>query len=399
MERTRPFGSRKKEKAMTEDNLLPALPIPHCPVMLILDTSHSMWGQGMLDQQDALRAFQKTLHAHEFTDSRIEIAAVGMGDDLRVLQPFTPLAESAVGTMTIRPKGNTPIGGALRLALDELSRWTEELRRRGEGIATPQLLLLSDGKSSDDFSAEAAAIRKAVDEGRLACRAVALGERPDLASLAQFAGAAVDCPDYGRLRETFTHIGEAVSKTYEETVPDILVPSNDSKKSGWPESDPPTARRLGGGHLSGRVILVDGTNVCFWNGKNKAASLTPVLALAKALDAERADWQMCFDASTRHHLAKQRRGDDAAYEELLRARPERFAEAPAGIRADIFLLEAADADGRALIITQDRYRDHEARYPFVRDAKRVYRGGVFHGQLCVPDLGIRCAVESSASNH
>ena len=63
---------------MNEENL-PALPIPHCPVMIVLDTSHSMWGRGMQDQQDALKAFHKTLDALEFADSRIEISAVGMG--------------------------------------------------------------------------------------------------------------------------------------------------------------------------------------------------------------------------------------------------------------------------------------------------------------------------------
>ena len=52
---------------MNEESL-PALPIPHCPVMIVLDTSHSMWGRGMQDQQDALKAFHKTLDALEFAD-------------------------------------------------------------------------------------------------------------------------------------------------------------------------------------------------------------------------------------------------------------------------------------------------------------------------------------------
>ena len=31
--------------------------VPHCPVMLVLDTSHSMWGKGLSDMTRSLKAF------------------------------------------------------------------------------------------------------------------------------------------------------------------------------------------------------------------------------------------------------------------------------------------------------------------------------------------------------
>ena len=377
---------------MVEENI-PALPIPHGPVMLVLDTSHSMWGRGMQDQQDALRAFHKALCALEFSDSRIEIAAVGMGDDLRILQPFTPLAESTIGMLPIRPKGDTPIGGALRLALNELRRWIETLRMRGEGVATPQLLILSDGKSSDDFTAEANEIRRKTAEGNLCCRAIATGNSPDMGALARIAGTCVDRPDYGRLREMFAQIGEKVSQNYEDAVPDILMAESRQEPSGTGVEAPANT----GGNLAGRTILVDGTNVCFWGRNGSTASLAPVLALARVLDAAGADWQACFDASTRHHLAKSGTGDEAEYGALLRNRPDRFVEAPGGTCADEFLLSAAAAEHTAVIISNDFYRDHEANYPFVKNKSRFIRGGVFRDQLCIPRLGIRCALARTDS--
>ena len=45
-----------------------------------------------------------------------------------------------------------------------------------------------------------------------------------------------------------------------------------------------------------------------------------------------------------------------------------------------------------MIISNDFYRDHEADYPFVKDKSRFIRGGVFRDQLCIPHLGIRCAL-------
>ena len=377
------------------DNLLPALPIPHCPVMLVLDTSHSMWGRGMQDQQDALRAFHKTLRALEFTDSRIDIAAVGMGENLAVLQPFTPLEESAIAGMSIRPKGDTPVGGALRLALDELRRWTDHLRQRGEGTATPQLLILSDGKSSDDFASEAAEIRRDAAAGRIVCRAVATGEHPDLAELSRIAGENVLQPDYGRLRETFALIGEKVSQTYEDAVPEILMAKAEpiaAPRAATTTSLSRSAMRIG--RLSGRTVLVDGTNVCFWSQNGKAASLAPVLALARALDEEGADWQVCFDASSRHHLAKSGSSEDAAYEDLLRRRPEHFTEVPAGTCADVFLLAMADAERNSILVTNDQYRDHEEEFPFIKDKARIAKGIVIRNRLCVPSLHIQCDLEA-----
>ena len=35
--------------------------MPHCPVILVLDTSHSMWGQGLTDMMASLKAFYKTI--------------------------------------------------------------------------------------------------------------------------------------------------------------------------------------------------------------------------------------------------------------------------------------------------------------------------------------------------
>jgi hypothetical protein len=246
-----------------------------------------------------------------------------------------------------------------------------------------------------DFAAEAADIRRETATGRLVCLAIATGENPDLVSLASIAGENVVRPDYGRLRETFSQIGETVSRTYEDAVPDILMAETRPTSSGTYVE--PSASCVTAGRLAGRMILVDGTNVCFWGHDGKTARLSPVLALVRALDKAGADWRVCFDATTRFHLAKSGAGDDTIYKELLHSRSDRFMEAPGGTCADEFLLGAAAAGRTAGIVSNDLFRDHEADYPFVGDKSRFFHGNVFCGQLCIPKLGIRCAVESSAS--
>ena len=92
--------------------------MPHCAVMLVLDTSHSMYkGTALADLHRSLGAFVGAIGANAFRGAAVDVAAVGMGDDLRVLDDFHPFASSRLGSMRIRPKGDSPLGGALRLAL------------------------------------------------------------------------------------------------------------------------------------------------------------------------------------------------------------------------------------------------------------------------------------------
>ena len=75
---------RKEEILFPLENVL-----PHCAVILVLDTSHSMWGAGLRDMMRSLDHFYKTIQAEQFLNARIDIAAVSMGDNLRMLEEFS----------------------------------------------------------------------------------------------------------------------------------------------------------------------------------------------------------------------------------------------------------------------------------------------------------------------
>ena len=118
-------NNKEKENMMNEfvstsefesSNFELAKVIPHCPVVLVLDTSHSMWGKGLTDMKNSLIAFYNTLDTVGFSDSQIDIAAVSMGDRLGMIEDFTPFADSLLPQALIRPKGYTPMAAALALA-------------------------------------------------------------------------------------------------------------------------------------------------------------------------------------------------------------------------------------------------------------------------------------------
>ncbi len=103
--------------------------LPRCAVMLVLDTSHSMWGEGLKDMMASLQVFYATLKQEQMMNAPMDIASVSMGENLRMLEEFTPIEQSVLPTMQIRPKGDTPIAAALQLALNKLKeqhRWYRE---------------------------------------------------------------------------------------------------------------------------------------------------------------------------------------------------------------------------------------------------------------------------------
>lgn len=126
-------------KEMNDNMFDLANAMPHCPVVLVLDTSHSMWGQGLTDMMASLKAFYKTIADIQFLNAEVDIAAVSMGDNLCMLEEFTPLHSSDLPNRSIRPKGDTPIGAALELAQEALQAQISRYQAAGIAFVTPRL--------------------------------------------------------------------------------------------------------------------------------------------------------------------------------------------------------------------------------------------------------------------
>ena len=109
--------------------------MPHCPVILVLDTSHSMWGQGLTDMMVSLKAFYKTIADIQFLNAEVDIAAVSMGDNLCMLEDFTPLIEEGcleycIGSVHLIPVPGSVPKGAEDLWFIDGPRW----ERYDEGL-------------------------------------------------------------------------------------------------------------------------------------------------------------------------------------------------------------------------------------------------------------------------
>lgn len=356
--------------------------IPHCLIILVLDTSHSMWGKGLHDLKHSLQAFYKTIGMNGMINTVVDIAAVSMGDNLTMLEDFTPLRLSKLLSINIRPKGDTPIGAALRLAMRKIKEQVNQYQLEGVEYITPQLILLSDGKnSSDDFSTEAAEIQQACAEGKLICRAIAMGNSPDCQALARIAGDNVMLPKDDNLPEAFTEAGNAISVTYEaeteKTVP-CLPPAEDAASDA--ESNVSSPR------TEGPEYLLDGSNIIHWNKYKKNISLECVLALTRELEKAGKPFHVYFDATTWHVLNEKCPDELQTYKHLLNDCPEHYHQVPAGTSADDFMLFLANQKPDSLIITNDQFKDHIDQYPWVKDRGRLLHGMVLDNLIFLPEI-------------
>lgn len=351
--------------------------IPHCPLVLVLDTSHSMWGQGLIDLKAALRTFNRTIRDSAFQEAEIDMETIRMGENFGIMEAFTPMEASMLSSLEIRPKGDTPLGASLRLALDELENKLTAYRSEGVNFVTPQLIVLSDGKSSDDFTLAAQEIREKVEKGSLICRAIALGKDPDESALEKFAGKEIIFPRNGLLADSFREVGRVLSQEYEEKAADIILSEEEAVLSA------PSGEE-GKSHY-----LIDGTNTLFWDEYRKGVTFAHILAITDFLEKENASFTVYFDATTPHILKRHSPEEAVKYEEKLKADPEHFRQVPAGTRADDILLMEADNRPESIILSQDRFRDYEIQYPWISDRQRVVPGMVLGDRIVFPKINLQ----------
>lgn len=195
-------------------------------------------------------------------------------------------------------------------------------------------------------------------------------------ALASIAGRdRVMVPNFGGMRQTFAQIGQIVSQTYEEEAPKVII-----------EQAAPVDQH------GGTEYLLDGSNILHWGASRTGISLKHLLVITDHLKKANQAFQVFFDASAPHVLKKNAPQEADVYEKLLKDDPEHFCQVPAGTRADDFLLLQADANKDALILTQDLFRDHVDKYPWLKTERRVIPGMVMNNLIFFPEISLQISI-------
>lgn len=126
-----------------------------------------------------------------------------------------------------------------------------------------------------------------------------------------------------------------------------------------------------------RRVIVDGSNVLFWNGGTPA--LETVGAVVQDLTARGYVPGVIFDANVGYKIGT-RYQDDAELAHRLGLPDDRVLVVPRGTIADTTILSAARKIN-AKVVTNDRYRDWVQDFPEVAEPGFLIRGGLREGRV------------------
>jgi len=132
-----------------EGNEFALNPEPRALCVLVLDNSGSMQGQPIAELNAGLQRFKSDLAGNPLAAKRVEPAIVTFGGGVKVAQE--PTAVENFNAPTLHALGNTPMGEAIRTALDIIKKRKEEYRSNGVSYYRPWLFLFSDGEPNDEW--------------------------------------------------------------------------------------------------------------------------------------------------------------------------------------------------------------------------------------------------------
>jgi uncharacterized protein YegL len=129
-------------------------PSPRCACMLVLDTSGSMSGDAIKELNAGLAQFIEEVKEDEFTAFSVEVGVITAGGRVIEQLSLTP-AHQIESFRSLVADGDTPLGGAVNMALDCLEIRKNEYKKAGVAYYQPWLVLISDGEPTDNWQATA----------------------------------------------------------------------------------------------------------------------------------------------------------------------------------------------------------------------------------------------------
>ena len=208
------------------------------PVLLLLDTSGSMFGPKIDTLNSAVRQMLAAFAKEERREIEVRVSIITFGNSVNRLQPFTPA--SSIDFQPLSADGMTPLGAALRAAKDMIEDKDETPSR----AYRPTVVLVSDGMPNDRWEEP---LRAFISEGRSSkCdrMAMAIGRDADKGILGKFIEGTTnplfEAHQASEIQRFFKFVTMSVTTRMRSSTPN-QVPDLRSEFSPSPTSIPPTS--------------------------------------------------------------------------------------------------------------------------------------------------------------
>lgn len=123
-------------------------PDPRCLLALLLDISSSMEGAAIDALNEGIVNLARDLAADSIAQNRIEPAIITFGGTVTVHTKFGPVNEFK--PEAYEAKGSTPMGEAILVALKLIEERKEIFKAQGIEYYRPVMLVITDGKPTDE---------------------------------------------------------------------------------------------------------------------------------------------------------------------------------------------------------------------------------------------------------
>ena len=147
-------------------------PEPRVPCVLLVDTSTSMQGPRIAELNAGLEIYKEELLSDPLAAKRVEVAIVTFGGRV------TRLIEFVTATQFEPPKlqtiGGTPMGEAIRIALDMIEERKNVYRDHGIAYYRPWAFLITDGEPTDHWKPIVSRVHKGEQQKSFCFFAVAV---------------------------------------------------------------------------------------------------------------------------------------------------------------------------------------------------------------------------------
>jgi len=132
-------------------------------------------------------------------------------------------------------------------------------------------------------------------------------------------------------------------------------------------------------------VFIDGSNVMYWDGQSP--KIETVRDAVRLLVEKGYTPGVMFDANAGYHVSDGYRHDHE-FAQMLGLPRDQVIVVGKGVQADPHLLQAA-RDLKAMIVTNDRFRDWAKDFPEVRTRGHLIHGGYHKGRLWLDFDGSR----------
>lgn len=155
-------------------------------VCICIDASFSMVENDRIKHvNNGVRRFIHDSIEDLYARDSIDLCLIRFGGyEPQIIQPFDNVKK--VQFSDIRPEGGTPMGAAVELALDEIERRLEQFDMFGRTHFKPWLIIMSDGKATDDIRRASARTRTLLERRAIKVRCIDLSEGKESTELEAF---------------------------------------------------------------------------------------------------------------------------------------------------------------------------------------------------------------------